>query len=103
MYYTSFFILKDDETASLNSTGSQKINSTEERRHKIKKTAPNCFPEQVCVNLPFFAGDDDSTFWVKWANLRLKAFNLIKCKYYETAVLTMIVLSCAALVSCYLN
>jgi len=44
-------------------------------------------------------GDDDSPFWQGWANLRIKTFRLIENKYFETAVIAMILLSSLALVS----
>lgn len=67
----------------------------------IEETPADCFPEHVYVKFPFLAGDDDAPFWQGWANLRLKTFQLIENKYFETAVITMILLSSLALVSCY--
>lgn len=43
------------------------------------------------------AGDEDSPFWQGWSNLRFKTFQLIENKYFETAVITMILLSSLAL------
>lgn len=65
----------------------------------IEETPADCFPEHVYVRFPFLAGDDDAPFWQGWANLRLKTFQLIENKYFETAVITMILLSSLALVS----
>ena len=48
---------------------------------------------------PCMIGDDDSPFWQGWANLRIKTFRLIENKYFETAVIAMILLSSLALVS----
>lgn len=59
----------------------------------------DCFPETCYKKFPFLAGDDDAPFWQGWANLRLKTFQLIENKYFETAVITMILLSSLALVS----
>ena len=58
----------------------------------------DCFPEDCYRRFPFLAGDDDAPFWQGWANLRLKTFQLIENKYFETAVITMILLSSLALV-----
>ena len=44
-------------------------------------------------------GDEDSPFWQGWANLRIKTFRLIENKYFETAVIAMILISSLALVS----
>lgn len=57
----------------------------------------DCFPEPCYKKFPFLAGDDDSPFWQGWANLRYKTFRLIENKYFETAVITMILLSSLAL------
>lgn len=58
----------------------------------------DCCPENCYKKFPFLAGDDDAPFWQGWANLRLKTFQLIENKYFETAVITMILLSSLALV-----
>ncbi|EZA48301.1 Sodium channel protein para [Ooceraea biroi] len=57
----------------------------------------DCCPENCYKKFPFLAGDDDAPFWQGWANLRLKTFQLIENKYFETAVITMILLSSLAL------
>lgn len=59
----------------------------------------DCCPDPCYKKFPILAGDDDSPFWQGWANLRLKTFQLIENKYFETAVITMILLSSLALVS----
>jgi voltage-gated sodium channel type II alpha len=59
----------------------------------------DCFPDPCYKNFPFLAGDDEAPFWQGWAHLRLKTFQLIENKYFETAVITMILLSSMALVS----
>jgi voltage-gated sodium channel type II alpha len=64
----------------------------------IEETPADCFPEHVYVRFPFLTGDEDAPFWQGWANLRLKTFQLIENKYFETAVITMILLSSLALV-----
>lgn len=64
----------------------------------IEDSPADCFPEPCYLRFPFLAGDDDAPFWQGWANLRLKTFQLIENKYFETAVITMILLSSLALV-----
>lgn len=44
-----------------------------------------------------FQGDPDSPYWQGWAHLRLKTYQLIENKYFETAVITMILMSSMAL------
>lgn len=67
----------------------------------IEDYPSDCFPDPFYKKFPFLAGDDDAPFWQGWANLRLKTFQLIENKYFETAVITMILLSSLALVSKY--
>ncbi|XP_039291754.1 sodium channel protein para isoform X2 [Nilaparvata lugens] len=57
----------------------------------------DCCPDDCYRRFPFLAGDDDAPFWQGWGNLRLKTFQLIENKYFETAVITMILLSSMAL------
>lgn len=59
----------------------------------------DCCPDSYYKKFPILAGDDDSPFWQGWGNLRLKTFQLIENKYFETAVITMILMSSLALVS----
>lgn len=65
----------------------------------IDDSPSDCFPDPCYKKFPMLAGDDDSPFWQGWGNLRLKTFQLIENKYFETAVITMILLSSLALVS----
>lgn len=58
----------------------------------------DCCPENWYKKFPFLAGDDNAPFWQGWALLRLKTFRLIENKYFETAVIVMILLSSLALV-----
>ncbi|XP_055382360.1 sodium channel protein para isoform X10 [Condylostylus longicornis] len=57
----------------------------------------DCCPDSYYQKFPFLAGDEDSPFWQGWGNLRLKTFQLIENKYFETAVITLILLSSLAL------
>ena len=63
----------------------------------IDEYAADCFPETCYKKFPFLAGDEDSPFWQGWGNLRFKTFRLIENKYFETAVIIMILLSSLAL------
>lgn len=58
-----------------------------------------CFPDSWYEKVPALKGNDESQFWQGWAMLRLKTFRLIENKYFETAVIIMILLSSLALVS----
>ena len=65
----------------------------------MKEYPSDCFPESCYLKFPFFrGGDPDSPFWQGWGNLRIKTFRLIENKYFETAVIAMILISSLALV-----
>lgn len=69
----------------------------------LEDSPADCCPDPCYLKFPILAGDDDSPFWQGWANLRLKTFQLIENKYFETAVITMILLSSLALVSSWVR
>ncbi|ODM91686.1 Sodium channel protein para [Orchesella cincta] len=56
----------------------------------------DCMPPRFYERFPVFAVDD-TPFGVAWSNIRLKTFRLIENKYFETAVIIMILLSSLAL------
>ncbi|XP_043241966.1 sodium channel protein para-like isoform X3 [Amphibalanus amphitrite] len=57
----------------------------------------DCFTEAFYVRCPSCRGSPNSPFWQGWATLRLKTYRLIENKYFETAVIVMILLSSGAL------
>ncbi|KAL0821039.1 hypothetical protein ABMA28_005677 [Loxostege sticticalis] len=63
----------------------------------VDDTPADCCPDPCYQRFPFLAGDDESPFWQGWGMLRLKTFRLIENTYFETAVITMILLSSLAL------
>nr|AON96183.1 voltage-gated sodium channel alpha isoform 6 [Spodoptera exigua] len=63
----------------------------------VDDSPADCCPEPCYAKFPFLAGDDESPFWQGWGMLRLKTFKLIENTYFETAVITMILLSSLAL------
>lgn len=89
----------DDEIEGEESLGEDDLVIHAEEDELIEEGPMDCLPESCYKKFPIFAGDEDSPFWQGWANLRLKTFRLIENKYFETAVITMILLSSLALVS----
>ncbi|XP_047029040.1 sodium channel protein para isoform X10 [Helicoverpa zea] len=63
----------------------------------VDDSPADCCPEPCYAKFPFLVGDDESPFWQGWGMLRLKTFKLIENTYFETAVITMILLSSLAL------
>ena len=57
----------------------------------------DCCPDKCYARFPCLAGDHDSPFWQGWGALRIKTFRLIENKYFETAVIAMILISSLAL------
>lgn len=94
-------MIEEDEEGKLDGTLGKtdiKVGADED---VVDDTPADCCPEQCYQKFPFLAGDDDSPFWQGWGTLRLKTFKLIENTYFETAVITMILLSSLALVSIY--
>jgi hypothetical protein len=58
----------------------------------------DCMPPDFYERFPFFTLEG-TPFGRLWGSIRLKTFRLIENKYFETAVITMILLSSLALVS----
>lgn len=84
--------------------GEESLSDDENHNHVVEEIIEeegpmDCLPESCYKKFPIFAGDDESPFWQGWGNLRLKTFRLIENKYFETAVITMILLSSMALVN----
>ena len=65
----------------------------------LQEYPAECCPDRCYMQFPCLAGDHDSPFWQGWGALRIKTFRLIENKYFETAVITMILVSSLALVS----
>lgn len=89
----------DDEAEGEESLGEEDIIIHAGEDELIEEGPVDCLPEKCYIKFPIFAGDEDSPFWQGWGNLRLKTFRLIENKYFETAVITMILLSSLALVN----
>ena len=64
----------------------------------LQEYPSDCCPESYYLRFPCLVGDPDSPFWQGWGNLRIKTFRLIENKYFETAVIAMILISSLALV-----
>lgn len=88
----------DDEIEGEEPMGADDIVIHAEEGDVIDDSPSDCCPDPFYKKFPVFAGDEDSPFWQGWGNLRLKTFQLIENKYFETAVITMILLSSLALV-----
>lgn len=88
----------DDDVDGDEGLGEDELVIHADEEDVIDDSPSDCFPDTCYKKFPMLAGDDESPFWQGWANLRLKTFQLIENKYFETAVITMILLSSLALV-----
>lgn len=88
----------DEEAEGEEGLGDEELVIHAEEDEVIDDSPSDCCPDPCYKKFPILAGDDDSPFWQGWGNLRLKTFQLIENKYFETAVITMILLSSLALV-----
>lgn len=88
-------MLEEEDDGKLDGLKDIKVEADED---VVDDSPAECFPEPCYKRFPFLAGDDESPFWQGWGTLRLKTFRLIENTYFETAVITMILLSSLALV-----
>lgn len=93
----------DPEMLDLNQVQAELMLDVNAQEMMLNEYPADCCPVKFYLNFPCLAGDDDSPFWQGWANLRIKTFRLIENKYFETAVIAMILISSLALVSEPLN
>ena len=89
----------DPEMLDLNQVQAELMLDVNAQEMMLNEYPADCCPVKFYLNFPCLAGDDDSPFWQGWANLRIKTFRLIENKYFETAVIAMILISSLALVS----
>ena len=88
-----------DDMLDLNQVQAELMLDVNAQEMMLNEYPADCCPVKFYLNFPCLAGDDDSPFWQGWANLRIKTFRLIENKYFETAVIAMILISSLALVS----
>ncbi|XP_022248143.1 sodium channel protein para-like isoform X2 [Limulus polyphemus] len=53
----------------------------------------DCCPDCCYVRFPWCAGKEDSPYWKFWEKLRSKCFHVVENKYFETLVVTLIMIS----------
>ncbi|CAL1291646.1 unnamed protein product [Larinioides sclopetarius] len=63
----------------------------------IAEYPADCCPDACYGKFACCAEEYDPEFWEKWKNLRTKMFILIEDKYFETIIITMIMISSLAL------
>lgn len=104
-YFTRLKFIDECEAKEALITPTEKLNpnlngiALEQNSEEMMEHPEDCFSDDCYRRFPFLSGDEESPFWQGWANLRLKTYRLIENKYFETAVITMILLSSLALVS----
>lgn len=67
----------------------------------IDEYPPDCCPDCCYVKFPFLKGDE-SDLWLRWDEARKKSYALVEHKYFETIIITMILISSLALVSLFI-
>lgn len=63
----------------------------------IAEYPAECFPEHMYTYCPWCL--DETTFWARWKELRRKCYKCVENKYFETLVITLILISSMCLVS----
>lgn len=85
--------IEDDEEGEETAEGAEIVKGP---KGEEEEYPADCMPQRFYERFPIFAVDD-TPFGTAWSNIRLKTFRLIENKYFETAVIIMILLSSAAL------
>lgn len=65
----------------------------------IAEDPADCCPDLCYRKIIYCHEDYNPDFWAQWKELRAKTFILIEDKYFETVIITMIMISSLALVS----
>ena len=98
--YITIFLEEERSGASGSEPEDDEDRSIVARSDDILSDGPaDCFGEGCYKYFPKLAEQSETPFMIGYGNLRYKAFKLIEDKYFETAVITMILVSSLALVS----
>lgn len=89
------------ETANMAITDSNDKIDTATADVIISEYPVDCFPEQMYDYCPWCLAE--TPFWIRWKEIRLRCYQFVEHKYFETLVITLILLSSMALVSGTLN
>ena len=66
----------------------------------ISEYPSECFPEYLYKYCPTCL--EETPFWIKWKEIRLRCYQFVEHKYFETLVITLILISSMALVCLFL-
>lgn len=87
----------DDDTVDDENVPIHHIHRSSKQEEEEEQYPADCFPPEFYDRFPIFSLED-SPFLPLWSQIRLQTFKLIENKYFETAVIIMILLSSLALV-----
>ncbi|OXA50295.1 Sodium channel protein para [Folsomia candida] len=87
---------EDNEDEIMDEKPRRSIHSSQKQEEEEEEMPMDCFPPDFYHRFPILSLEG-TQFGVVWANIRLKTFRLVENKYFETAVITMILLSSLAL------
>lgn len=65
----------------------------------ISEYPSDCFPDNMYQYCPWCLAE--TPFWIKWKDIRLRCYQTVEHKYFETLVITLILISSMCLVRCY--
>ena len=63
----------------------------------INEYPSECFPEPMYKYCPWCL--DETPFWIRWKDIRTRCYKFVEHSYFETLVITLILISSMALVS----
>lgn len=87
----------DTSCTSLNASGDKIDTATADVI--ISEYPSDCFPDNMYQYCPWCLAE--TPFWIKWKDIRLRCYQTVEHKYFETLVITLILISSMCLVSSY--
>ena len=85
----------DTSATSLNASGDKIDTATADVI--ISEYPAECFPDNMYQYCPWCLAE--TPFWIRWKEIRLRCYQTVEHKYFETLVITLILISSLALVS----
>ncbi|KAF8791824.1 Sodium channel protein para like protein [Argiope bruennichi] len=95
-YSTGECDMMGDEDKLEDAVDTDKIETALSEDHIVPEYPADCCPDCCYDRFPFCLGDD-GLWWTRWKEARRKSYNLVEHKYFETLIITMILISSLAL------
>ncbi|CAL1280596.1 unnamed protein product [Larinioides sclopetarius] len=95
-YSTGECDIVGDEDKLEDAVDTDKMETALSEDHIVPEYPADCCPDCCYDRFPFCLGDD-GIWWTRWKEARRRSYNLVEHKYFETLIITMILISSLAL------